>query len=63
MALIWYIGVVLEKHKVMSDVEKFGWIALISTIIAALLLFCCTLLRGFSIIASFKSIKRVTTRY
>jgi methyl-accepting chemotaxis protein len=33
----WYIGVVLEKHKVMSDVEKFGWIALISTIIAALL--------------------------
>lgn len=33
----WYIGFVLEKHKVMADVEKFGWIALISTIIAALL--------------------------
>lgn len=33
----WYIGVVLEKNKVMSDVEEFGWIALVSTIIAALL--------------------------
>jgi len=33
----WYIGVVLEKDKMMADVAKFGWIALISTIIAALL--------------------------
>ncbi|WP_036178515.1 methyl-accepting chemotaxis protein [Marinomonas sp. MED121] len=33
----WYIGVVLEEDKVMADVKAFGWIALISTIIAALL--------------------------
>jgi methyl-accepting chemotaxis protein len=33
----WYIGVILEKNKMMADVAKFGWIALISTIIAALL--------------------------
>jgi len=33
----WYIGVVLEKDKMMADVAKFGWIALISTIVAALL--------------------------
>ena len=33
----WYIGVVLEKKKVMADVAQFGWIALISTVIAALL--------------------------
>ena len=31
----WYIGVVLEQDKVLSDVTKFGWIAFISTLIAA----------------------------
>ena len=33
----WYIGVVLEEDKLMADVKAFGWIALVSTLIAALL--------------------------
>ena len=33
----WYIGVVLDQDKVLQDVREFGWIALISTIIAATL--------------------------
>lgn len=33
----WYIGVVLDQDKVLQDVREFGWIALISTVIAAVI--------------------------
>ena len=33
----WYVGVVLDENKLFADVRSFGWIALISTLIAALL--------------------------
>lgn len=33
----WYIGVVLDEDKVLQDVREFGWIALISTLIAAVI--------------------------
>ncbi|RAU19414.1 methyl-accepting chemotaxis protein [Nitrincola tibetensis] len=33
----WYIGVVLDENKVLQDVREFGWIALISTLIAAVI--------------------------
>ncbi|MFT2112440.1 methyl-accepting chemotaxis protein [Marinomonas sp. 2405UD68-3] len=32
----WYIGVVLDKSKVLKDVSDFGWTALFSTLISAL---------------------------
>lgn len=33
----WYIGAVLDEDKVLQDVREFGWIALISTLIAAVI--------------------------
>ncbi|GAB2597158.1 methyl-accepting chemotaxis protein [Nitrincola alkalisediminis] len=33
----WFIGVVLDENKVLQDVREFGWIAMISTLIAAVI--------------------------
>ncbi|WP_426359633.1 methyl-accepting chemotaxis protein [Pseudocolwellia sp. HL-MZ19] len=33
----WYVGVVLDEHKLLADVREFGWAAFWSTLIAALI--------------------------
>ena len=33
----WYVGVVLDEHKLFASVREFGWIAAISTLIASML--------------------------
>lgn len=42
----WYIGVVLDKRKVMAKANQFGWAALVGTVISALL---CSLALYFTV--------------